>query len=301
MRRYAPYALAAAMLGLPACELVDLTLILDDTQYIPPVEGKLAISEDGNQIWVNRDHPSGELELVAFANPGGEELEDIGPFLDPFEITDLAAAHEQGSEDAVWTLHDNGFRARWDADGLLTDLDPPDKIETEFPHGERQWCGLVMGMDGAAYVMAGHEVSVYTHWHLYREKNGIVTRTEGPFASVDCPDIAYDLALDEVAVAVDGGYVGARDVFWFDPNTMDETHSVEIVAKPQAIAAFNHKVAVGSTSFIRIWNPDGSAADTESGVNVEDLDVQYGDNMVRLWWSGDGPGYTSTVGWYRLE
>ncbi|MEM6990688.1 MAG: hypothetical protein AAF721_09330 [Myxococcota bacterium] len=300
MRSSARHALAMTLLALPACELVDLTLIFGDVDYDPPVQAKLAISEDGDQIWVNRDHPSGELELVAFANPSGAELDAIGPFLDPFEIRDLAAAHETDSEDAVWTLHENGFRARWNSNGFLTDLDSPEPIETEFPDGDRNWCGLVMGMDGAAYLMAGHQVGIYTHWHLYREKAGVVTRTEGPFASVDCPDIAYDLAVDEVAVAVDGGFIGARDVYWFDPDTMNESHSVEIVVEPRAIAAFNHKVAVGSSAFIRIWDADGSVTDTEWGVDVADLDVQYGDNMVRLWWSGSGPN-NSTVGWFRLD
>lgn len=298
MRPAAVHTLVA-LLAFSACELVDLTIVFDDEDYLPPIEGKLAISEDGDQVWVDRDHPSGELELVAFANPSGDELEAIGPFLDPFEIRDLSAAHEQGSEDAVWALHDNGFRSRWSSSGLLTALSPPTNIEAAFPGDDRDWCGLVMGLDGSAYVMAGHQVGVYTHWHLCREKNGVVTRTEGPFPSVDCPDIAYDLAVDEVAVAVNGGY-GSRDVFWFDPDTMDETLAVEIVAEPQAIAAFNHKVAVGTTSFIRIWGPNGSVTDTEWGINVEDLDAQYGDNMVRLWWSGQGPGI-STVGWFRLE
>ena len=175
----------------------------------------------------------------------------------------------------------------------------PDAIETAFPGDDRQWCGLAMGLDGAAYVMSGHQVGVYTHWHLYRDKDGVVTRTGGPFSSVDCPEIAYDLALDEVAVAVNGGY-GSRDVYWFDPDTMDETHSVEIISEPRAIAAFNHKVAVATSSPIRVWNADGSLADIQHGFNVADLDVQYGDNMVRLWWSGRGPGI-STIGWFRLQ
>ncbi len=301
MRRYALSTLATPLLTLCACELVGLTTILDDTQYIPPVEGKLAISEDGSQIWVNRDHPSGNLEVVGFANPTGTPLGLAGPFSSSVAVTDLAAAHEAGAEDGVWTLHANGVRVRWDGTGAFGGgLGLPDPIEDTFPEGARQWCGLAMGMDGAAYVMAGHQEGVQTHWHLYREKNGIATRTEGPFASASCPEIAYDLALDEVAVAVDGGY-GSRDVFWFDPDTMDETHTVEIVAAPRAIAAFNHKVAVGSTSFIRVWNPNGTVADTEWGVSVEDLDVQYGDNIARLWWSGAGPDPISTVGWYRLQ
>ncbi len=300
MRRCALYTLAASVLAVPACELVMLTTILDDTQYIPPVEGKLAISEDGNQIWVNRDHPSGGLELVAFANPSGTELSAVSPFLGSVEITDLAAAHEPGKADSVWTLRENGMRLRFDAAGTFNGFGSPANIQSAFPEGDRQWCGLVMGMDGAAYVMAGHQESSYTHWHLYREKDGIVTRTEGPFASAGCPEIAYDLALDEVAVAVDGGTTTEREVFWFDPDTMDETHAIEIVAKPQAIAVFNHKVAVGTSGFVRVWNPDGSVADTAWGVSVEDLDVQYGNNVVRLWWSGAGPDYISTVGWYLL-
>lgn len=300
MRRNALYALTTALLVLSACELVGLTTILDDTQYIPPVEAKLAISEDGSQIWANRDHASGNLEVVAFANPAASQLATVGPFSSSVAVTDLATAHETGGEDGVWTLHANGVRVRWDGAGAFADFGLPDDIKDTFPDGDRQWCGLAMGMDGAAYVMAGHQEGAYTHWHLYREKDGIVTRTEGPFGSAACPELAYDLALDEVAVAVDGGY-GSRDVFWFDPDTMDETHAVEIVAAPQAIAAFNHKVAVGSTSFIRVWNPNGTVADTEWGVNVQDLDVQYGNNIVRLWWSGAGPDPISTVGWYRLQ
>ncbi len=301
MRRSALYTFATGLLALCACELVGLTTILNDAQYIPPVEGKLAISEDGNQIWVNRDHPSGNLELVAFANPTGAELGTAGPFSSAVAVADLAAAHESGSEGSVWTLHENGVRVRWNPAGNFDGgFGLPDAIEDAFPEGDRQWCGLAMGMDGAAYVMAGHQEGVYTHWHLYRDLNGVVTRTEGPFGSAQCPEIAYDLALDEVAVAVDGGF-GSRDVFWFDPATMDETHEVEIISAPQAIAAFDHKVAVGTTAAIRIWNPDGALADTETGLNIEDLDVQYGGNMVRLWWSGAGPDPLSTVGWYRLQ
>jgi len=284
---------------MPACELVSLTLILDDTDYDPPVEGRLAVSEDGEQIWLNRDHASGALDMVAFDNPGGGIVAQTQSFPDPVELVDMAAAHESGSEGETWTLHENGWRARWGTNGLPNAVVLPTNIEDTFPEGERQWCGFAMGLDGAAYVVAGHEVGAYTHYHLYREKDGVVTRTEGPFTVHVCPKIAYDLALDEVAVALNGG-LGARDVHWFDPQTMDETHSVETYVAPQAIAAFNHKVALGTTSFIRVLDTDGSVTDIEWGISVEDLDVQYGDNMVRLWWSGLGPS-NSTVGWFRLD
>ena len=298
MRPYLRYTLAAVVLAIPACELVDLTLVLDDVQYDAWMS-KLAISEDGDQIWADRDRLGGGRELVAFANDGGEELATVGPFGTGHDITDLAAAHESGFESDVWVLHESGFRTRWNPDGNLSGFGMPDAIQDAFPGEDRQWCGLVVGLDGAAYVMSGHQIGIYTHWHLYREKDGVVTRTEGPWGGPYCPEIAYDLPLDEVAVAVDRGY-GSRDVFWFDPDTMDQTHTVEIVASPQAIAAFNHKVAVGSSSFIRIWDADGSVTDTDWSVDVQDLDVQYGDNMVRQWWSGLGPD-NHTVGWFRLE
>ncbi|MCR9165826.1 MAG: hypothetical protein ACE37F_32215 [Nannocystaceae bacterium] len=299
MRRYAHFMFAATLLAVPACELGQPTTFLDDETYVAPVEGKLAVSEDANQVWLPRTHSNGNEELVGFSNPGASEFMSTGSFSSSVAITDLSAAHEPGSEGGVWTLHANGFRLRFDENGVFDALSTGANIEDAFPAGPREWCGLAMGLDGSAYVMAGHQEGTFTHWHLYRELDGVVTRAGGPFPSLGCPEIAYDLPLDEIAVAVDGGY-GSRDVIWFDPDTMEETHQIEIVAEPHAIAVFDHKVAVGRASSIWIWNEDGTVADSESGVHVEDLDVQYGNNQVRLWWSGTGPDDVSTVGSYQL-
>lgn len=298
MRPSVRRALIAALLAVPACELVDFTVILDDEDYDPDWNGSLAVSEDGERLWVDHQKFVDEDALKAFANPSGDVLQTIDLFSGELAIADLAAAHEPGSEGSVWALHETGLRTRWNENGSLTGFAFPDTIEAAFPAEGRQWCGLVMGLDGAAYLMSSHE-NGYAHWHLYREKDGIVTRTEGPFSSFYCPQIAYDLAVDEVAVAIDHGS-GSRDIYWFDPETMDETHSIEFVARPQAIAVFNHKAAVGTESFIRVWNADGTSSDEEWGIDVHDLDVQYGGNMVRLWWSGLGPD-DSTVGWFRLD
>ncbi|MEM6991002.1 MAG: hypothetical protein AAF721_10905 [Myxococcota bacterium] len=306
MRRAMQYALAAGLLCSTGCELINGATVVEST--FSADMPRLAISFDGNIIWV--DHAVAEIlggpplgeerELTAIDASTGAIVFQRQPFSAAFEIRDLVTAYESGQGDAVWVLHDNGFRTRWNASGTFTGAEFPIP-SAQFPADSREFCAMARGLDGASYYTTGDKNGAYTKYYLYRHQGGVWSRTQ--ITANDCPDTDFDVALEEVAVKAPY-YAQEYEVTWHDPDTLVEQHAIDVPTHDGDFVAFNHNIAVAVgwlwNGDIRLYDDEGVLTHLEDTVRPKGLDLHYGNNMVQLWYSGDGPGET-TVGTFVLD
>ena len=304
MRRFIRCAGLLPLLSLGACDLVDLTTVVEWPTF-SPTEAHIAVSFDGDFIWVDQEIPNGR-QLLALNPDDGEVVDNIGNLTGDFAILDLAPVYDVGHFDEVWVLHANGFRTRWSVEDNLTAFQFPIPA-SEFPNiVGGQYCAMATGLDGSQYIIASEIIEGFENFFLFRHKDGVFTKSAEPFSTHVCPDVAYDLPLDEVAV-LSANFPGVWDGFWFDGQTLDETYTYlyDPVANPMRdFAAFNHNVALIFPAAIRTFDNMGDPFDTVWDVDAYDLDTQYVDNSIRLWWAGwhDPPGGpTHVAGWYRLQ
>ena len=136
---------------------------------------------------------------------------------------------------------------------------------------------------------------------LYRHEAGTWSRVDA--AQSGCAELDYDVATDQVAVLdiPDGiAYV----VRWFNADTLALEIEREMPNGTLVMdfASFNRNTAwVGGV--LLVLDEWGEVCDTADVVNARGVDIQYGENQVRLWYLA-ADTYAEThrkAGYYRLQ
>lgn len=170
----------------------------------------------------------------------------------------------------------------------------------EYPAVWRTYCGLARDLEhGYTFLTTQEYTNAGYSETLWRHFEGTWERT--PLSGPSCFEITYDAAADQV-VTYDNVF---DDVQWHDPENLSVQHHVELPEKFYDIVAFDHMTAVARPGRVAHYDANGSLLDTSVDVDPEGLHVHYGDNMVRLFFSGTdapsgGPG-AHAVGSWKLE
>lgn len=289
-------ALLATVLG--GCELTNQTIVVE---FESQPGAFLATSMDGDVVWATQEANGAAPSLRAYDAVSGDEILALPGWSADWKVRDLYTAYDTVDNGDVWVMHFNGYRTRWNEGGQLIDLESPISNH-DFPVDSRVYCGLARDLSGVSFVSTIDFNGGVSTNYLYRHEAGQWTRVES--AHSGCGQIDYDVATDEVAVLdIPGGI--AYTVRWFDADSLslELERDMPNGTLVMDFASFNHQTAwVGG--ILRVLDESGNICDEAHVGNARGVDVQYGDNQVRLWFiaADDFPAdSTQRAGWYQLQ
>ena len=283
----------------PSCELVDYVPLVPADTVDAPAE-PLAVTANGDHVWLTDTPlplpPSQPKRMVLADAETGAILLTLGPWTADWALIDVATEYEYGSRDDIWVLHGNGWRTRWSPGGAATGFERP--IPTDvYPVTWRSYCGMARALDNEYTFVTTLDYSP-AGWQAYLWRHHDATWERAPLDSPSCHEITYDLVADEVVT-----YDNLSDeVIWWDPENLAEQYQVELPEKYYDIVAFDRMTAVSRYGRIDHYDASGTLVDTMPDVDPEGLHVHYGNNMLRLFFSGTddltgGPGAHAVGSW----